>query len=237
MSGMKRADRRDDSYDNGVKYPQSRQAEPTSAYELKQLLTNLRIDRNELQDKVKTEQKRAEENQTLYLETQQKYDSAIVLYEQEKTKSGELLVQFQEVEIQRQQYFSLYQQEQAEREHYVVLYQQVQQERDNYVTLYNQAISDLKFERRSKAGIKGWETRRKRENERLKQEIAEMTLILKESLERKEEAVESLYTLANRMDRIQRLVDSVEDTPSNNPLTMIEKLKRAWQAVKEILAE
>jgi chromosome segregation ATPase len=237
MSGMRRADRRDDSYDNSVNHPQSRRAEPTSSHELKQIVNNLRFDCGELRDKVKTEQKRAEDNQTLYQEAQQKHETAIALYEQEKTKSGELLIQFEEVQIQREQYFSLYQQAQTEREHYVTLYTQVQQERDNYVVLYERAIEDLKFERRSKAGIKGWETRRKRENERLKQEIAEMTIVIKESLERKEEAVESLYALANRMDRIQKLVDSVEDTSSSNPLTVIEKLKRAWQAVKEILAE
>lgn len=224
---MRRADRRDENYDNSVNNPQSKQKEPTSPKEFEQIVRNLRFDCHDLRDRVKEEQQRT-------LEVQQQYNSAIVLYEQEKSQ---LLVKVEEVKEQRQQYFSLYEQANQEREQYITLYQQTQQERDNYLTLYNQAIADLKFERRSKAGIKGWETRRKRENERLKQEIAEMTVILRDSLERKEEAVESLYTLANRMDRIQRLVDSVEDTSNSNPLSMIEKLKRAWQAVKEILAE
>ncbi|MEH2180481.1 hypothetical protein [Nostoc sp.] len=42
------------------------------------------------------------------------------------------------------------------------------------MTLYNEAKAELKHERRSKANIKGWKTRKKAENEKLKREIAQM---------------------------------------------------------------
>lgn len=103
--------------------------------------------------------------------------------------------------------------------------------------LYKQIEQELKIERRSKAGIKGWETRRKRENERLKQEIGEMAIVLRESLTRKDQAIKSLEDVAARMDRIQRLVDSVDDEAANNPVGMLQKFQRIWVTVREILAE
>jgi hypothetical protein len=39
------------------------------------------------------------------------------------------------------------------------------------------------------------------------------------------------------MDRIQTLVDSVEEDSQSNPLSLLQKFKRIWQAVKDILAE
>ncbi|MBW4541727.1 MAG: hypothetical protein KME43_21660 [Myxacorys chilensis ATA2-1-KO14] len=118
-----------------------------------------------------------------------------------------------------------------------ITFKEIQDQRDRYLTLYNESQDLLKFERRSKAGIKGWETRRKRENQQLKQEISEMTVLLRDSLARKDEATDNLYVLADRMDRIQRLVDSVDEDPTTNPIGMVQKLQRIWQVVKEILAE
>jgi hypothetical protein len=106
-----------------------------------------------------------------------------------------------------------------------------------YLTLYNQAKAELKYERRSKASIKGWETRRKAENERLKREIAEMVVLLHKSLASKDEAVNNLYIVAERMDRIQSLVDSVEDETTSNPMGLVQKFRRIWLAIKEILSE
>ncbi|MBD2463847.1 hypothetical protein H6G89_22865 [Oscillatoria sp. FACHB-1407] len=156
-------------------------------------------------------------------EAQQQYKSTLVLYE--------------EAQSQAQSYLVLYNEEQAKSSELLVKYEQAQVETQHYITLYNESQSQLKFERRSKAGIKSWETRRKRENERLKQEIGEMALLLRDSLERKDEAISNLESLADRMDRIQNLVDSVEDTSEGNPLGLLQKLKRIWQAVKDILAE
>ncbi len=119
-----------------------------------------------------------------------------------------------------------------------VQYKTVLAERDQYITLYNEAQDQLKFERRSKAGIKGWETRRKRENEKLKQEIAEMMVLMRDSLAREETAIGNLEEMATRMDRIQHLVDSVEDdTTDGNPIGLLQKFRRIWQAIQDILAE
>ncbi|WP_019500002.1 hypothetical protein [Pseudanabaena sp. PCC 6802] len=216
---MRRSDRRDDNYDNERKYPRSRREEPSSPHELSQQLKNVRAQRDELQQRVRE----SEEATTQLVHVQQKFETLQVeatqlkesyqltlsLYEEEKTKAIELLTRYQEVDA----------------------------ERSKYLTLYNEAQVELKTERKSKAGIKGWETRRKRENERLKQEIAEMTVLLHESLERKDEAVDHLYNLAERMDRIQKLVDSVEDEPRNNPIGLVQKFKRIWLAIREIIAE
>ncbi|WP_171974638.1 hypothetical protein [Leptolyngbya sp. 'hensonii'] len=61
----------------------------------------------------------------------------IALYTEEKTRADDLLVQFQQAQTQTQ----------------------------HYMTLYQEAQTQLTVERRSKAGIKGWETCRKWENE------------------------------------------------------------------------
>lgn len=151
----------------------------------------------------------AAQNYQKYLDEQQNYQQALHSYNEQKARVSELLAQ----------------------------YEQVRSERDNYLTLYNEAQTQLKFERRSKASIKGWETRRKAENERLKREIADMVVLLRESMASKDEAINNLYIVAERMDRIQSLVDSVEEETTNNPVGLVQKFKRIWLAIKEILSE
>jgi hypothetical protein len=237
MSPMRRADRRNSSDDNEVKYPPSRQKEPLSLPEAIQQRDNARADRFLLQkenaqlqeDKKNTSahliqiqqelqtshlkihewKERATENHRLYLNIQDNHQQIVSLYDLEKARSAGLLAKYEEAEAQRTQ----------------------------YLTLYNEAQELLRFERNSKAGIKGWETRRKRENERLKREIGEMVVLLQESIARKDEAVNNLYDLAERMDKIQRLVESVEEDATNTPVGVLQKFRRIWIAIKEILAE
>lgn len=264
MAGMRRADRKTDSNDNAINHPQSRRAEPSSAHELKQSLLTARSQRDEWQEIAKAkeeefeqthrlyleEQQRSQTSLTLYQEVHQKYQTTLTQYEQVQTQARSYLLQYEEAQTQAKSYFTQYQEAQTQFESYLALYEsektktnqlsiqfeEVQAERDRYLTLYQESQSELKFERRSKGAIKGWETRRKRENDRLKQEISEMTVLLRDSLERKDEAINSLYVVAERMDRIQQLVNSVDsDTPT--PVGMLQKFQRIWQAVKEILAE
>jgi hypothetical protein len=211
------------------------------------------------------EQQKYQTSLTLYQEAKQNYQTTLTQHEEVRTQARSYLMQFeqaeakatsyytqyQEAHAQSQSHFTLYQEAQTQYQSYLTLYQtekargdelaikfeKVQAESDRYLMLYNESQEQLKFERRSKAGIKGWETRRKQENQRLKQEITEMTVLLRDSLARKDEAVDSLYIVAERMDRIQRLVDSVDEASSTNPVGMLQKLQRIWQAVKEILAE
>lgn len=230
---MRRADRRDSNDDNAVNYPRSRQKEPASIHDLKQSLMTARANWNEWEQKAKEYQEaasqltqvqqqiqtyqvevnelneRVAQNYQLYLDEQQNYQQTLCLYNEEKARATELLAK----------------------------YEAASSERDNYLTLYNEAQAQLKYERRSKAGIKGWETRRKAENERLKREIAEMVVLLRESLVSKDEAINNLYVVAERMDRIQSLVDSVEDETTSNPVGLIQKFRRIWLAIKEILSE
>ncbi|WP_335078963.1 hypothetical protein [Nostoc sp.] len=152
---------------------------------------------------------RVTQNYQLYINEQQSHKQTLCLYNAEKVRATELLTK----------------------------YDAVNSEREMYLTLYNEAKAELKHERRSKAGIKGWETRRKAENERLKREIAQMIVLLRESLESKNEAVNSLYVVAERMDRIQSLVDSVEEETTNNPIGLVQRFKRIWLAIKDILSE
>ncbi|MGJ3250448.1 MAG: hypothetical protein ACFE0J_04865 [Elainellaceae cyanobacterium] len=220
---MKRGDRRNDNYDNSVRNPHGRQVEPVSAHESKQLIMTLRAQKTELQQQVQQTEQQAEQNHHLYLEEQQRYQSTLTLY--------------REAETQAQSYLALYDQEKARSGELLVKFETVQMERDQYITLYNEAQSQLKYERRSKAGIKGWETRRKRENERLKQEISEMTVLLRDSLTRRDAAITNLEELATRMDRIHSLVNSVENDSTDNPIGLLQKFKRIWHAIQDILAE
>jgi hypothetical protein len=220
---MRRADRRDDSYDNSVRNLQSRQPEPLSAHESKQLILTLRAQKDELLQQVKDTEQQVMQSHQLLLEEQQRYQSTLTLY--------------QEAQTQAQSYLVLYDQEKARTSELLVQVETVQTERDQYITLYNEAQSQLKFERRSKAGIKGWETRRKRENERLKREIGEMTVLLRDSIARRDAAIGNLEELANRMDRIQNLVDSVEETATDTPMGLLQKFRRIWQTIQDILAE
>jgi DNA repair exonuclease SbcCD ATPase subunit len=200
-----------------------RQPEPVSSKELRQLLTNIRSQRDEAKDQVAEKARQLEESQTLYREQAEKLQSTIVLY--------------QETQEQASSYLALYTEEKARSSELEIQHNQASQESQNYLTLYKQIEQELRTERRSKAGIKGWETRRKRENERLKQEIGEMAIVLRESLTKKDQAIQSLEDVATRMDRIQRLVDSVDGEVANNPVGMLQKLQRVWVAVREILAE
>jgi hypothetical protein len=197
------------------------------------------------------EQQKSQTALTLYQEEQQKYQttltqyqeaqsqtrSYLIQYEEARTQATSYFTQYQEAETQAQSYLGLYQAEKTRGDELMIRFESVQGERDRYLTLYNESQEDLKFERRSKAGIKGWETRRKKENQRLKQEISEMTVLLRDSFERKDAAVSNLYVLAERMDRIQQLVDSVDETSTASPMGVIQKFQRIWQTVREILAE
>ena len=71
----------------------------------------------------------------------------------------------------------------------------------------------------------------------MKQEIGEMAVLLRESLTRKDEAVNNLYAFAERIDRIQTLVDSVDEESTSSPIGLLQKLKLIWLSIKEILAE
>lgn len=230
---MKRADRRDTNYDNAIQHPRGRQKEPMSRKELEQCLLTARSQRDEYRQKAKENeeaviklvyfeekivsfqveikdwQTRADKNYQLYSDTQKQYQDTLTLYDQEKAKTTELLAKYEKANTQK----------------------------ETYLTLYNETKEQLKYERKSKAGIKGWSTRRKKENERLKQEIGQMTRLLKDSLERKEDAINNLYIMAERMERIQDLVDSVEGDSSNTPVALLDKLKRIWMTIKDILAE
>ncbi len=172
-------------------------------------LTQIQQNIQTYQIEVNELRERAVHNYQIYLDEQKNYQQTLHRYNEEKARAAELLAQYEEIKS----------------------------ERDNYLTLYNEAQTQLKFERRSKAGIKGWETRRKAENERLKREIAEMVVILRESLASKDEAINNLYVVAERMDRIQSLVDSVEEETTGNPVGLVQKFKRIWLAIKEILSE
>jgi chromosome segregation ATPase len=234
---MRRADRRDNNDDNAVRNPHQHRSEPVSAHESRQLLMTLRAQKSELQQRVEETEQQVEQTRHQYLEEQQRYQTTLTLYQEEQQKYQSTLTLYQEAQTEAQSYLSLYDQEKARTSELLVQFETVQAERDQYITLYNEAQSQLKFERRSKAGIKGWETRRKRENERLKQEIGEMAVLLRDSIARRDAAIGNLEELANRMDRIQNLVDSVEDTSTDTPLGLVQKFKRIWQAIQDILAE
>lgn len=200
---MRRADRRDSSDDNNLKNPQARRHESASEKQLKLLLQTTRIQRDEYRADWKSIQKIQEETESQLVSVQQECQQIRYLYQEEQARSSDLLVK----------------------------YEQVNAERIRYIGLYDESQRQLKYERRSKAGIRGWETRRKNENERLKQEIAEMIILLRESLAKKEEAVSKLYGLAERMDKIQPLIESTEED-ANTP-----KLRRIWVILKEIIGE
>ena len=258
---MRRADRRDKSDDNSTRYLRSQQQEPESPKALKQRLLTVQslrqeaeTERDTLKQMMVEVEQRAEQTHHLYLEEQQKREQTLVLYENEQKRYQSALVlhqeekqalevdltryqqKYQDAEAQYQSYFDLYKQETARTSALQLSLEETQSDRDRYITLYDEAQADLKFERRSKAGIKGWETRRKKENQRLKQEIGEMTLLLRDSIERRDVAIGNLEALADRMDRIQNLVDFTEDGP-NTPLSLLEKFRRIVQSVREILAE
>jgi hypothetical protein len=161
------------------------------------------------QFKVNEWEEHATQNHQLYLGEQQRYQQVLCLYNEEQVKAIELFAKYEEADTQRSQ----------------------------YLALYNKAQQQLKYEKRSKAGIKSWETRRKLENERLNQQISDMVILLRESLQRKEESINYLYLMGDRMDRIQRLMGSAEQESSHDRVGLLEKLMHVWLAVQKILAE
>ncbi len=222
---------------------------------VKQEIQTYQIEANELKEQVT-------QNYRFYIDEQENHQKTLYLYNEEKAKISQL-VHVHQREIQtcqleahelkeqvtqnyrfyideqqsHQQTLCLYNEEKARATELFTKYDAIKSEREMYLSLYNEAKAELKHERRSKASIKGWETRRKAENERLKREIAQMVVLLRESLESKDEAVNSLYVVAERMDRIQSLVDSVEEETINNPMGLVQKFKRIWLAIKDILSE
>ncbi|MEH2264696.1 hypothetical protein [Nostoc sp.] len=222
---------------------------------VQQKIQTYQIEANDLKERVT-------QNYRFYIDEQENHQKTLYLYNEEKAKILQLVhVHHREIQTcqleanelkervtqnyqffvdeqqSHQQTLCLYNEEKARATELLTKYQSVNSEREMYLTLYNEAKAELKHERRSKASIKGWETRRKAENERLKREIAQMVLLLRESLESKDEAVNSLYLVAERMDRIQSLVDSVEEETTNNPMGLVQKFKRIWLAIKDILSE
>jgi hypothetical protein len=222
---------------------------------VKQEIQTYQIETNELKEKIT-------QNYRFYIDEQENHQKTLYLYKEEKAKISQL-VHVHQREIQtcqleanelkervtqnynfyideqqsHQQTLCLYNEEKARSTEFLTKYEAVNSEREMYLSLYNETKAELKYERRSKASIKGWETRRKAENERLKREISQMVVLLRESLESKDEAVNSLYVVAERMDRIQSLVDSVEEETTNNPIGLVQKFKRIWLAIKDILSE
>ncbi|NJK59847.1 MAG: hypothetical protein HC918_05790 [Oscillatoriales cyanobacterium SM2_1_8] len=149
--------------------------------------------------------------------------------QQERQRAWNALCVVQAVQEDRQLLTWQYQQAIEGQQQFRTLYQQSQQE-------LGTLRDELKFERRSKASIKGWETRRKAENDKLKREIADMARVLQQSMAREGEATATLRALAGRMDRIQSLVDGL-DSEATSPKNLLEKFQKIWQAVQEILRE
>ncbi|RCJ24038.1 hypothetical protein A6770_28745 [Nostoc minutum NIES-26] len=276
---MRRSDRKDSNDDNAINHPHSRQKEPASPHELKQLLMTARAQRDEWQQKAKENEaattqlvqvqqeiqtyqakfseleEHVAQNYQLYVDEQQNHQQTLCLYNEEKAKASQLLIRYEEANSQlerdvarnyqlyvdeqqnHQQTLCLYNEEKARASELLTKYEEANSQKERYLALYNETKAELKYERRSKASIKGWETRRKAENERLKREIADMVVLLRESMTSKDEAVNNLYVVAERLDRIQSLVDSVEEETTNNPVGLVQKFKRIWLAIKEILSE
>ncbi len=212
----------------------------TQAQSYRTMYDSEKVKRDELTVQLNTVKTQYKSVLTLYAEEQRrarKGESAIEELEAAKTQAQSYFRLNQDSQTQAQSYLTMYDSEKIRGDELVIQLNEVQGHRDRYLTLYNESQSELKTERKSKAGVKGWETRRKKENEKLKQEISEMAMVLRDSMERKDEAINSLYSVAERMDRIQRMVDSVDDDTATNPIGMVQKLQRMWQAVKEILAE
>ncbi|WP_216351196.1 hypothetical protein [Leptolyngbya sp. 'hensonii'] len=251
---MRRADRKDSNDDNANRNPRSRQQEPASSHELKQLLMTARSQRDEARSKSEEWEKVAKANeaaasqlvhvqqelQIIRTEVHQWQGQAEAnhqLFQVEQEQHHQVLSWYQAEQEKTQSYIALYTEEKTRADDLLVQFQQAQTQTQHYMTLYQEAQTQLTVERRSKAGIKGWETRRKRENERLKQEILQMTILVRESLAKRDETESTLYEMADRMDRIQSLVNSVEEESTSSPIGLLQKFKRIWQAVKEILED
>ncbi|MFQ4142499.1 hypothetical protein [Chlorogloeopsis sp. ULAP02] len=207
--------------------------EPVSYHELQQFLRNARANALQWEQRAKENEEAASQ----LTQIQQQLQAYQVEVKDLKEYAAQNNQKYLDEQKNYQQALSLYNEEKARATELLTKYEEASSERDNYVILYNEAQAQLKFERRSKASIKGWETRRKAENERLKREIADMVVLLRESLAIKDEAINNLYIVAERMDRIQSLVDSVEEETTGNPVGLVQKFKHIWLAIKEILSE
>jgi uncharacterized coiled-coil DUF342 family protein len=135
---------------------------------------------------------------------QKEYQNTLFLYNEEKSKSTELLAKYIEADTQQVKYLSL----------------------------YNESQLQLKEARKTIAGLRGWSTRRKKENENLKQEISGMVIQLRESYTREDNAFRNLYGLADRMDKIQKILE-----PVNEVNVSVEQLARISVLLKVILDE
>ncbi len=245
------ASQRDEAEQRAKEYQEA----ATQLVHVQQKIQTYQIEANELKELVA-------KNHRFYTDEQEKHQKTLYLYNEEKVKISQIVnvhqremqtCQLEANELKErvtqnyqfyideqqshQQTLCLYNEEKARATELLTKYEAVNSKREMYLTLYNESKAELKHERRSKASIKGWETRRKAENERLKREIAQMVVLLRESLESKDEAVNSLYVVAERMDRIQSLVDSVEEETNNNPMGLVQKFKRIWLVIKDILSE
>jgi hypothetical protein len=156
--------------------------EPPSPHDTTQTIATIRSQRNDFETKLKEEQKRLQETVTQLTYIQQEFQtsqSEVDTWKERTTQNHQL-------------------------------YLTEQQKYQQTLCLYNETQSQLlKYERESKAGIERWETQLKLENQKLKQEIGEMTILLSQSLQRKDEAVNTLYALAKDMEQNQQLVDSL----------------------------
>jgi hypothetical protein len=134
----------------------------------------------------------------------QEFQNTLFLYNEEKSRATELLAKYIEADTQQVK----------------------------YLALYNESQLQLKEARKTIAGLRGWSTRRKKENEKLKQDISEMVVRLRDSYIREDEAIRNLYGLADRMDKIQKVLD-----PVNEADVSVEQLARISVLLKVILDE
>lgn len=231
---MKRNDRKTSSDDNAVNHLRSQQAEPIPPGEYKQRYLAARATVKERDEKLQRVSAALVTTQEQFAVVQQQYEvvqNEIVVW-QGKVQENEQLYRAEQARYQET--LGLYNQERDRANSLLAQYEAADAERAQYLVLYEDTLAELKFEKRPP---KDWETRRKRENERLKQEIAELAILLRDSLDRKEEAIANLETMASRMDRIQNLVNSVESGTEEGQANLLEKLRRIWVSIKEILAE
>jgi chromosome segregation ATPase len=128
--------------------------------------------------------------------------------------------------------FELYSQEKYKLSELTHKYIEIDTQRSHYLALYDESQTKLKEARKTIAGLRGWSTRRKKENEKLKQDISEMVVRLRDSFIREDEAIRSLYGLADRMDKIQKVLD-----PVNEADVSVEQLARISVLLKVILDE
>jgi hypothetical protein len=222
----RRNDRGTPNSDNERKFPRPEIREETTREELIQQKMNAianwteaKIERDEWKQKAQNNE--AAETQLLDIQQQLQISEA----------RGD------EIQLQAEEHYRLYLYEKEKYQTIFNLYNQEQAHSSKLLIKYNELQTELKVERQSKASIKGWQTRRKNENERLKQQIGDMVILLRDSLERKEVSINHLYLIGDRMDRIQRLMDSVEQEASRDPVKLLEKLMRVWLLVQKILAE